>query len=122
LEGLKDYEAALGAMRAYIHLSIPSDPFLAKARSALWEWEARLGRISGIKEMPDGTLAQVQPEGAGEPPGTNSVLLSKEFLNKDQLNIEHSINKPSTKKPSDEKLMKGSSEDSVEETADKQSK
>ncbi len=56
LEGLKDYEAALGAMRSYIHLSTPDDPFLAKARSALWEWEARLGRIQGVKEQPDGTL------------------------------------------------------------------
>ncbi len=56
LEGLKDYEAALGAMRSYIHLSTPDDPFLPKARSALWEWEARLGRIEGVKEQPDGTL------------------------------------------------------------------
>ena len=45
MEGLKDYEGALGAMRSYIHLSKPDDPFLAKARSALWEWEEKLGRI-----------------------------------------------------------------------------
>ena len=47
LEGNEEYEAALGAMRSYIHLSTPQDPFLAKARSALWEWEEKLGRIPG---------------------------------------------------------------------------
>ncbi len=56
LEGLKDLEGALGAMRSYIHLStIPNDPFLPKARSALWEWEAQLGRIPGAGATPDGT-------------------------------------------------------------------
>jgi len=74
LEGLKDYEAALGAMRSFIHLTTPNNPFLAKARSALWEWEARLGRISGVTVMPDGTLSQVQPSPKALPPGTNSVL------------------------------------------------
>lgn len=47
LEGKEDYEGALGAMRSYIHLSTPEDPFLAKARSALWEWEEILGRVPG---------------------------------------------------------------------------
>ncbi len=47
LEGNEDYEGALGAMRSYIHLSTPQDPFLAKARSALWEWEEILGRVKG---------------------------------------------------------------------------
>lgn len=50
LEGKEQYETALGAMRSYIHLSTPDDPFLAKARSALWEWEAQLGRIPGPKK------------------------------------------------------------------------
>ncbi|HEC19929.1 MAG TPA: tetratricopeptide repeat protein [Gammaproteobacteria bacterium] len=53
-EGLKDYEAALGAMRSYIHLSKPDDPYLAKARAALWEWEAQLGRVKGVKVAPEG--------------------------------------------------------------------
>lgn len=39
LEGLCDIPGAIGAMRTYIHLSSPDDPFLAKARAALWEWE-----------------------------------------------------------------------------------
>jgi tetratricopeptide (TPR) repeat protein len=51
----KDYEAALGAMRTFIHLSKPEDPFLAKARAAIWEWEGQLGRIPGVKEVPEGT-------------------------------------------------------------------
>ena len=55
LEGQGQYETALGAMRSYIHLSQPDDPFLAKARSALWEWEAQLGRVKGVKPAPEGT-------------------------------------------------------------------
>jgi len=47
-EGLKDYEAALGAMRSYVHLSPPKDPFLAKARAAIWEWETKLGRKPSV--------------------------------------------------------------------------
>lgn len=38
-EKLGDMEMALGAMRTYVHLSPKDDPFLAKARSALWEWQ-----------------------------------------------------------------------------------
>ena len=39
LEGLCDIPAAIGAMRTYVHLAQPDDPFLVKARAALWEWE-----------------------------------------------------------------------------------
>ena len=60
-EGLKDYEGALGAMRSYIHLSPPDDPFVPKARAALWEWEAQLGRIPGVKPAPPGTKPEGQP-------------------------------------------------------------
>ena len=35
-----DLPAAMGAMRAYLHLSPADDKHRAKARSALWEWEA----------------------------------------------------------------------------------
>jgi tetratricopeptide (TPR) repeat protein len=68
-EGKKDYEAALGAMRSYIHLSTPKDPFLAKARSALWEWEAQLGRIPGAKK----TLEDKKPVAAEEGSPHNSA-------------------------------------------------
>lgn len=43
-EGAKDLEPALGAMRSFIHLSDPESKLVAKARSAIWEWEQRLGR------------------------------------------------------------------------------
>ncbi|MCF6345999.1 MAG: tetratricopeptide repeat protein [Thiomicrorhabdus sp.] len=39
-EVLGDMESALGAMRTYVHLSPKDDPHLAKARAALWEWQA----------------------------------------------------------------------------------
>lgn len=38
-EKLGDLKAAMGSMRSYIHLSKEGDPFVRKARSALWEWE-----------------------------------------------------------------------------------
>lgn len=63
LEGKKDYETALGAMRSYIHLSTPQDPFLAKARSALWEWEAALGRIPGDQKPAKGEKSPEAEEG-----------------------------------------------------------
>jgi len=40
LDALGDRPGALGAMRTYVHLTGPEDPWLAKARSALWEWQA----------------------------------------------------------------------------------
>lgn len=42
LEGQGDLEGALGAMRSYVHLSSKDDPFLPKARAALWEWQEQL--------------------------------------------------------------------------------
>lgn len=38
LEGLGDKPAALGAMRTYVHLSRTGDPYVRKARAAIWEW------------------------------------------------------------------------------------
>ena len=57
LEGLGEYEAALGAMRSYIHLAPPDDPYITKARAALWEWEAQLGRVPGVQPAPEGVEA-----------------------------------------------------------------
>jgi len=47
-EGLGDVRGAVGAMRTYIHLSPPDDPYLRKANAALWEWNAvlTLGQVS----------------------------------------------------------------------------
>lgn len=42
LEALGDVGGALGAMRAYVHLTKSDDPFVRKANSAIWEWEEDL--------------------------------------------------------------------------------
>ncbi len=39
-----DMEAALGAMRTFVHLASEDDRFRRRALSAIWEWEAALGR------------------------------------------------------------------------------
>lgn len=44
LENLGDIPGALGAMRTYIHLAPPEDPYVRRARAALWEWDALLAR------------------------------------------------------------------------------
>jgi len=44
LEDSGDLKAALGAMRIFIHLSKPDNPFVRRARSAIWEWESTLAR------------------------------------------------------------------------------
>ena len=41
LDGLGDRAGALGAMRTYVHLTTPDDPWLPRARAALWEWQAK---------------------------------------------------------------------------------
>jgi Flp pilus assembly protein TadD len=43
-EAQSDLHTALGAMRSYLHVSRADDPYRAKARSAIWEWEQALGR------------------------------------------------------------------------------
>ena len=43
LEGLGDLEGALGAMRTFVHLTTADDPFLPRARAALWEWQEGRG-------------------------------------------------------------------------------
>lgn len=42
LEALGDIPGALGAMRTYVHLGAPDDPYVRKANSAIWEWETRV--------------------------------------------------------------------------------
>ena len=46
-EAMGDLESALGGMRSYLHVVSDKDPFrlkIAQARSAIWEWESKLGR------------------------------------------------------------------------------
>ncbi|OGT22183.1 MAG: hypothetical protein A2V90_06625 [Gammaproteobacteria bacterium RBG_16_57_12] len=76
LGGLQDYEGAMGAMRTYIHLSDPkpmeeqvNDPYLRKARAALWEWEQKLGRsppapTAGVASFADRDRVKT-PQAAG---------------------------------------------------------
>ncbi len=49
-EVLGDMESALGAMRTYVHLSPKDDPYIARARAALWEWQA--ARDKATKKEP----------------------------------------------------------------------
>jgi tetratricopeptide (TPR) repeat protein len=42
LDALGDKAGAIGAMRTYVHLSKPEDPYVRKAQAALWEWETAL--------------------------------------------------------------------------------
>ncbi len=44
LEHQNDLQAALGAMRTFIHLTPKDSPFVRRARSALWEWDNQLAR------------------------------------------------------------------------------
>lgn len=46
LEQQGDLQGALGAMRTYVHLSPPEDPYVRKARAAMWEWEGSMARGS----------------------------------------------------------------------------
>jgi Flp pilus assembly protein TadD len=48
----RDYESALGGMRAYLHLAPAADPHVARARAALWEWEEKLGRHAAAPAAP----------------------------------------------------------------------
>ena len=60
LEEKKQIEPALGAMRTFIHLADPEDKFVVKARAAIWEWEALLGRIPGAVEAPENMKPQIK--------------------------------------------------------------
>ncbi len=42
LESEGNLEMALGAMRSFIHMSPDTDPWLPRARSAVWEWESEI--------------------------------------------------------------------------------
>lgn len=45
LEATGDLAAARGAMRTFVHLSPANDPFVRKARAALWEWQQEPQRL-----------------------------------------------------------------------------
>ena len=51
LEALGDRDAALGAMRTYVHLGEEHDPYVRKARSAIWEWQSERGDMTGDSRL-----------------------------------------------------------------------
>ncbi len=70
-EGLGDLEHALGGMRIFLHLQTDPDPYrlkVAQARSAIWEWETRLGRgeWGPTRGIPPGfTAEELERDGRG---------------------------------------------------------
>jgi tetratricopeptide (TPR) repeat protein len=48
LAGLNDLPGALGAMRTFVHLSLPGDPYRHKAEAAVREWEAKVTRAPAL--------------------------------------------------------------------------
>jgi tetratricopeptide (TPR) repeat protein len=53
-EALGALPEAMGAMRAFLHLSAADDPFRPKARAALWEWEALRAAPAAVGPAPAG--------------------------------------------------------------------
>lgn len=54
-----DLQRALGAMRTFVHRSRQDDPYLSRARAALWEWEQSHTPISNepaIGKRPGSTI------------------------------------------------------------------
>lgn len=47
LEAQNDLESARGAMRTYLHLVTPNDPYARKAQAAIWEWSAGVAEAAG---------------------------------------------------------------------------
>ncbi|BAL22722.1 lipopolysaccharide assembly protein LapB [Azoarcus sp. KH32C] len=70
-EALGDLESALGGMRSFLHVVPDKDPFrlkVAQARSAIWEWESKLGRgpWGPTRGIPPGfTEAELRRDGKG---------------------------------------------------------
>lgn len=70
-EQLGDLETALSGMRSFLHLVKDPDPYrlqVAQARSAIWEWEAQLGRgdWGPTRGIPPGfTAAELKRDGRG---------------------------------------------------------
>ena len=65
LEEGGDLGGALGAMRTFIHRTRSDDPFLPRARAALWEWETLLAeeRAQAATEAAGGGEREASGEG-----------------------------------------------------------
>lgn len=70
-DDMGDLESALGGMRSFLHVVDNPDPYrlkVAQARSAIWEWEAQLGRgpWGPTRGIPPGfTADEVRRDGRG---------------------------------------------------------
>lgn len=70
-EALGDLEAAIGGMRSFLHVQPNADPQklkIVQARSAIWEWESKLGRgpWGPTKGIPPGfSEAELKRDGRG---------------------------------------------------------
>jgi tetratricopeptide (TPR) repeat protein len=70
-EALGDLEAAIGGMRSFLHVQPDADPQklkIVQARSAIWEWESKLGRGAWgpSKGIPPGfSEAELRRDGRG---------------------------------------------------------
>ena len=70
-EQLGELEAAVGGMRSFLHTVKNPDPYrlqVAQARSAIWEWEAQLGRgdWGATRGIPPGfTAEEMRRDGKG---------------------------------------------------------
>jgi tetratricopeptide (TPR) repeat protein len=89
-ESLGELESALGGMRGFLHVQKDDDPFrlrVAQARSAIWEWESKLGRgpWGPTRGIPPGfTEAELRRDGKGMGtkmpiPGTQKPDGSQEY-------------------------------------------
>ena len=63
LEGLCDIPGAIGAMRTYVHLAEPDDPYLVKANAALWEWQQIKHTGAGAGQSADECYQSVEQKG-----------------------------------------------------------
>jgi hypothetical protein len=65
-DGLNDRPMALGAMRTFVHLAQPDDPYLRKARAALWEWQPVPLAVDPAGKQSTPQLAKVAPVTSGK--------------------------------------------------------
>ena len=75
LEAEDDLPGALGAMRTYIHLAKPGDPFVRRARSALWEWGNRLEHGPPTPEARDWMARRRKEEAARNAPDRDAPAM-----------------------------------------------
>lgn len=89
-EALGELDAALGGMRGFLHVQKDTDPYrlrVTQARSAIWEWESKLGRgpWGPTRGIPPGfTEAELRRDGKGVGtkmpiPGTQKPNGSQEY-------------------------------------------